>query len=162
MRVPVAVAVVAVANIALLAGCEDIRRFQGVWAGPVSADPAHRQGFPPTADGSGSERLPFLRATVGTVSRRGIEMTLDIPEHGNDLRFEPIRHAADDVLGDLRIEGEPLRTFLGYVRPKVGSGESFLTIVSLFAEDRIDVRIIRGPDEIYGVFSLRPLRETIP
>lgn len=131
----------------LAAGCEDIRRFEGIWVGPVSPDPAHQQGF-----GKGS----FLRATVGMVSRSAIEMTIDLPQQPTATRFEPIRHAADDALGELRLEGEPLRTFLGYLRPQ--GSEPFLAVVSLFAADRIDVRIIRGPEEVYGVFSLQRTR----
>lgn len=144
MRVPVVLGL-----LLLAAGCEDIRRFEGIWVGPVSADPAHQQGF---ADGA------FLRATVGTVSRTSIDLTIDLPQGNAPLPFEPIRHAADDALGDLRLEGEPLRTFLGYLRP--ATGLPYLAVVSLFAEDRVDVRIIRGPDETYGVFTLRRARST--
>jgi hypothetical protein len=151
VRVPLAVALLVLS----VAGCEDIRRFEGVWVGPVSADPAHRQGFP-----SGS----FLRATVGSVSRTQLQLTVDVPQQPAPLIFEPIRHAADDVLGELRLEGEPLRTFLGFLRP--ADGIPYLTVVSFFAEDRIDVRIIRGDlhvvggtDDTYGVFSLRRSKE---
>jgi hypothetical protein len=144
VRVPLAFAL-----LLLLAGCEDIRRFEGVWAGPVSADPAHQQGFGNAA---------FLRANVGTVSRTSIQLSIDLPEGSGPLPFQPILHAADDALGDLRLEGEPLRTFLGYLRPP--TGEPYLAVVSLFAEDRIDVRIIRGPNESYGVFTLRRARST--
>ena len=139
MRVPLVVALLLLAG-----GCEDIRRFEGTWVGPVSADPAHQQGF-----GSAS----FLRATVKSVSRTSIDLSMELPEAGTSVPFEPIRHASDDVLGDLRLDGEPLRTFLGFLRP--AAGQPFLAVVSLFAEDRIDVRLIRGPDEAYGVFSLR-------
>jgi hypothetical protein len=128
----------------LAAGCEDIRRFEGTWVGPVSSDPAHQQGFGGTA---------FLRATVTRASRTAIEASIELPQAGTSVRFEPIRHASDDALGNLRLEGEPLRTFLGFLRPADGS--SYLAVMSLFAEDRIDVRLIRGPDDAYGVFSLR-------
>jgi hypothetical protein len=140
----VRISLIAVALLA--AGCEDIRRLEGDWSGPVSGDPAHRQGF--SAD-------TVMRATVIAVSRRAIEMTVDLPPLG-PLPFQPIRHAADDALGDMRLDGEPLRTFLGYLRP--ATGEPFLVVVSLFSEDRIDVRVIRGPDESYGVFALRRAR----
>jgi hypothetical protein len=133
----------------LAAGCEDIRHFEGVWVGSVSADPAHQQGFGDAA---------FLRATVISVDRIAVRMTVDLPGQGAPLPFEPIRHAADDALGDLRLEGEPLRTFLGYVRPP--AEVPYLVVVSLFAEDRIDVRVIRGPDETYGVFTLHRARPT--
>jgi hypothetical protein len=144
VRIPLAVTA-----LLLVAGCEDIRRFEGVWVGPVSADPAHQQGFGNAA---------FLRATVGTVSRSSIELSLELPQAGTSVPFEPIRHASDDVLGDMRLDGEPLRTFLGFLRP--AGGQPYLAVVSLFAEDRIDVRLIRGPDEAYGVFSLQRARST--
>ena len=130
--------------LALAAGCEDIRRFEGEWQGPVAKDPAHQQGFDAGAT---------LHATVVTASRRALQMTVVLPGQPAPLPFEPIRHASDDALGELRLDGEPLRTFLGYVRP---TGEQpYLAVVSLFAEDRIDVRLIRGPDEAYCVFALR-------
>jgi hypothetical protein len=132
--------------VVLATGCEDIRRMEGEWTGPVSADPVHRQGF-----GAGVT----MRAVVTSVSRRGIVATLDLPPEG-PLPFRPITHAADDALGDLRLDGEPLRTFLGYLRP--AAGDAYLAVISLFSEDRVDVRIIRGPEEIYGVFSLHRTR----
>jgi hypothetical protein len=137
----------------LLAACEDVRRFEGTWAGPISADPAYQQGFGASA---------ILRLQVASVSRRAIAMNVDLPERGGSLPFEPIRGASQDALGDLRLDGEPLRTFLGYVRPPATEPfrEPFLTVVSLFPEDRIEARIIRGPEEIYGVFSLLRVRET--
>jgi hypothetical protein len=145
VRVPVAAALaLAVLTALVAAGCEDIRRFEGDWAGEVSADPAHRQGFPPGG---------VLRVTVLGASRRDIRATVQLPATEAPLPYQPIRHAADDVLADLRLEGEPLRTFLGYLRPP--TGEPYLAVISLYSEDRIDVRIIRGPEEIYGVFALR-------
>lgn len=134
---------VALAALAFATGCEDIRRFDGAWTGSVAADPAHQQGFTPTAR---------LRATVEGVTRRSLDLTLELPDGGGVAAFEPIKHAADDVLGEMRLNGEPLRTFIGYSRPATGT--PYLTFVSLFAEDRIEVRLIRGPDEAYGVFAL--------
>jgi hypothetical protein len=131
-------------------GCEDIRRFEGVWVGSVSADPAHQMGF-------ASES--FLRANIGSVTRSSVDMQIDLPQHPVPLAFEPIRGASADVLGDMKLEGEPLRTFIGYLRPP--GTEPFLAVVSLFAADRIDVRIIRGPAETYGVFSLRRARSVM-
>ena len=142
MRIPLVIAA-----LLLAAGCEDIRRFEGTWVGPVSADPAHQHGFTSTS---------FLRATVGPVSRTSIELSMELPEAGTSVPFDPIRHASDDVLGDLRLDGEPLRTYLGFLRTT--GAQPFLAVVSLFAEDRIDVRLIRGPDDAYGVFSLRRAR----
>lgn len=139
MRVPLAAALGA---LLALAGCEDVRRFAGNWAGPVSADPALRQGFGPDA---------VLRLSIAQVTRTALEASVDVPGAGL-LRFEPLRPAAHDALGDLRLDGEPLRTFLGFARPP--GAEPYLVVISLFPEDRIAARVIRGPDEVYGVFSL--------
>jgi hypothetical protein len=137
--------------VALVAtGCEDIRRFEAEWAGSVSADPAHRQGF--------AEGTP-MRVTISAVSRRGLEATVALPPEAA-LPFLPIAHASDDALGDLRLDGEPLRTYLGFLRPP--GGEPYLAVVSLFSEDRIDVRVIRGPNEAYGVFALHRARPEAP
>jgi hypothetical protein len=140
VRIPLAVLA-----LLALAGCEDITRFTGNWAGPVSADPLHRQGFDEGVE---------MTAKVEMVSRRGVDLSVGWGSAGT-LAFQPIRHAADDALGELRLDGEPLRTYLGYLVP--AAGPPYLAAVSLFSEDRIDVRIIRGPDETYGVFSLRRL-----
>jgi hypothetical protein len=59
------------------------------------------------------------------------------------------------VLADVHFAGEPLRTFFGFVNPP---GEPpYLTVVSLYSEDRVEVRLIRGPDEAYAVFALSRL-----
>jgi hypothetical protein len=125
-------------------GCEDLRQFTGLWSGPISGDPAHQHGF-------GAQAV--LEANVGSVTRSSLDLNLTLPGRAEALRFEPIRHATDDALGDMRLDEEPLRTYLGYVKPP--DEEAYLTVVSLFAEDRIDVRLIRGPEEAYGVFTLR-------
>ncbi len=123
--------------------CEDIRRFAGSWTGTVSADPNLRRGF--AADAS-------LRVSIVDVDRARIAMTLDLQDGAGAIAFEPIAGAAADVLGELRLPGEPLRTYLGYLRP--AAKEPTLAVVSLFPEDRVEARIIRGPQEIYGVFAL--------
>ncbi len=93
-----------------------------------------------------------MSASVGSVNRAHIDMTVQLPGDSTALPFEPIRGAAGDSLGDMRLDGDPFRSYFGYVqRP----GESpILAVVSLFAHDRIDLRLIRGADEIYGVFLL--------
>ena len=129
-------------GLALLA-CEDLRQFAGVWEGEVSRDPQHQLGFNPGAR---------LRATVGSARRAQLDLALELPGRSGLYRFEPIQHASDDVLGDVRIAGEPLRTYFGFVTP--ASEPPFLTVVSLFGEDRVEVRLIRGANDIYGVFYL--------
>jgi hypothetical protein len=124
-------------------GCEDLRQFAGSWAGEISRDPQLQHGF---AAGV------VLSARIANASRSGIDMNLTLPGDTAALRFEPIRHAAADVLADVHLTGEPLRTFFGFVSP--ANQAPYLTIVSLYAEDRLEVRLIRGPNDAYGVFAL--------
>jgi hypothetical protein len=128
-------------------GCDDLRQFSGEWRGTVSGDPNHQHGFMPGA---------AMAAKVGTVGRYTIELEVVLPGGTAPTRFEAIRHAADDVLGDVRLQGDPLRTYFGFLRP--ATGEPFLTVASLYSEDRIEVRLIRGPEETYAVFYLKRLR----
>jgi hypothetical protein len=124
-------------------GCEDLRQFAGSWSGAISRDPQHQLGF--GADAS-------LSGRIASVTRSGIDMTVTLPGENGSLRFELIRHAAGDVLADVRFAGEPLRTFFGFVSPP--AAEPYLAIVSLYAADRVEIRLIRGPNQAYGVFAL--------
>jgi hypothetical protein len=139
------------AMLAALAGCDDLRQFSGDWRGTLSADPNHQHGFLPGGT---------MAATVGTVSRYTIELQVMLPGRTTPAPFIPIRHAVDDVLGDVRLPGDPLRTYFGFLTPP--AGEPFLTVVSLYSEDRIEVRLIRGPEETYAVFYLTRLRPGAP
>lgn len=124
-------------------GCEDLRQFSGPWTGDISRDPHQQMGF---------SREARLAATVGAVTRYGIDMTLQLPGAADTSRFEPIRNAVQDVLADMQLPGSPLRTYLGFVRST--GEEPFLAVVSLYAEKRVEVRLIRGPESAYGVFML--------
>jgi hypothetical protein len=140
-RILAAAALLAVALAA--GGCEDLRQFAGSWAGEVSRDPQHQHGF-----GAGA----VLAARIANATRYSVDMTVTLPGQTGAVRFEPIRHAADDVLADVRLAGEPLRTFFGFVSPP--DQAPYLAVVSLYAEERVEIRLIRGPDEAYGVFAL--------
>jgi hypothetical protein len=130
--------------LALLAGgCEDLRQFADRWSGKISRDPQLQHGFPAES---------VLGARIAAVTRETIDMTITLPGQTTSLRFDPIRRASGDVLADVQFAGEPLRTFFGFVSPP--SEPPYLTVVSLFAEDRVEVRLIRGPDEAYAVFAL--------
>jgi hypothetical protein len=127
-----------------LAACEDLREYAGPWTGEISADPHLAHGFV-----AGTT----ISAEVTAVNRDNVALTLTLQPGGQALPFIPIRRASGDVLADVQLPGEPLRTFFGFVQPP---GESpLLTVVSLFPENRLEVRLIRGADDAYGVFSLR-------
>lgn len=138
-------AIVAAAVVAItVSGCEDIRGFEGQWQGAVSADPSLGKGF---------ARGDVVAISIESVTRDRIGMALVLPGASEPTRFSPIRSASADALGELRLPGEPLRTFLGYVDAPAG-GTPYLAIVSLYAEKRVELRLIRGADESYGVFTL--------
>ena len=135
------------ASLCLLApaGCQDLREYSGDWTGELSSDPALAHGFAPGT---------LISANVSAASRDGIELVATWESHS--APFVPIRRASGDVLSEVQLPGEPLRTFFGFVQPP---GEAaYLSIVSLFPENRLELRLIRGADEAYGVFSLRRTR----
>jgi hypothetical protein len=129
------------ALVLLGAGCQDLREYAGGWSGEVSSDPALAQGFAPGAT---------VSLDVSVANRDKIAFVAKW--QGRSATFVPIRRAAGDALSDAQLPGEPLRTFFGFLQP---SGEApYLAVVSLFPENRLELRLIRGADEIYGVFSL--------
>lgn len=144
MRVPVAAAAAALA----LAGCQDLREYAGAWTGELSTDPALAHGFP-----AGTK----LTTEVSFASRESIDFTvLAEPGWTAPVAFVPIRRAAGDVLADVQLPGEPLRSFFGFVQP--GGAAPYLAVMSLYPEHRMELRLIRGPDEAYAVFTLKRRR----
>jgi hypothetical protein len=126
-------------------GCQDLREYAGDWSGEISSDPALAHGFEPGTS---------LSVGITEVGRDHVAFVATW--NGRSAPFVPIRRAAGDSLSEMQLPGEPLRTFLGFVEPP---GESpYLTVMSLYPENRIELRLIRGADEAYGVFSLRRTR----
>lgn len=126
-----------------LFGCESLQSYTGSWQGQVSADPQLRQGFDPEAR---------LQVTIASLEPGGMQTTVVLPGALQPLPFEPIRRASADALGALSLPGDSLRTYLGYVRPP--GQEPHLVVLTLFPHETIEARVIRGPDETYGVFRL--------
>jgi hypothetical protein len=129
---------------ALAGGCADLRHFEGEWEGVVSPDPAHQRGFSPGAR---------LHATIFCSTRDRLALDLTLPGAGTEpVPFRPIKGASADALGELTFAGDPLRAHLGFVGAP--GAEAYLAVVALFPEERIAIRLIRGPEESYGVFTL--------
>ena len=138
-----AVLVALAAALTATAGCEDLRQFADDWSGEISRDPQLQHGFLARS---------VIVAHIASATRQGVDMTITLPGQTASLRFDPIRRASGDVLADMHFAGEPLRTFLGFVTPP--DQQPYLAVVSLYSEDRVEVRLIRGPDETYAVFAL--------
>lgn len=126
----------------LALACESAHDFEGVWRGPISADPHLQQGFGPSAQLT----LTVIRADSDP------DISAQVPGHDQPLRFEPIRRASADALGAMSLPGDSLRSYVGYLRPV--EQEPYLMVVTLYSQSRIEARVIRGPDEAYGVFRL--------
>lgn len=140
--------------LSVLSGCEDVRRFSGEWAGVVSADPNLALGFPSGAP---------IQARIGDATRNSLVMSVQLaPPDGEWLEVLPVRRAAADVLGEMQLPGDPLRNYLGVLSPSAPTGGSalppYFAVTSLYADDRVELRLIRGAEETYAVFSLQRAR----
>lgn len=118
--------------------------FVGVWQGPISPDPQLQQGF-------GSQAS--LALTVTALEGGEAQMIAQVPGIEAPLRYEAIRRAPADALGAMSLPGDSLRSYMGYLRPP--GQEPYLIVVTLFSQSRIEARLIRGPDDAYGVFRLQ-------
>ena len=88
------------------AGCQDLREYAGEWTGELSSDPALGHGFAPGTT---------ITAEVASATRDGISLIANW--EGKAAPFVPIRRASGDVLSEVQLPGEPLRTFFGFVQP---------------------------------------------
>ena len=134
---------VAVAALLFCASCEDLRGYAGTWQGRVSSDPALRHGVAADVE---------ARVVIEQVSRDVLEANVEWPVGAAPLRFARIESARGDALSEMRLPGEPLRSYLGWLEP--ANAPPFLAVVSLYGEERIELRVIRGRDETYAVFAL--------
>ena len=196
---PLGLGLVLFAGTLVVTGCERLGKFTGEWQGEITSDPFLRRGF---------EADTPVRATVARVSSETLSMTVTLPGLPEALSFTPIEGAQADVLANISLEGEPLRTYIGYfgaddqatlpgtlpataqattpvtapdsgqdtatpadagvaraeMSPTPASAnrassacadrfEPLLGFVSFFAEERMDIRVMRGANDIYGVFS---------
>jgi hypothetical protein len=129
-----------------LAGCVDVRSFAGDWAGAVVSEPAVRQGFAPDAR---------VELTLKEVDLQGVTANLST----SDGRFAGSRmtrviKAANDAIASLTFDGAPLRTYLLFAALAAEpEGVPASILISLFGDDHIELRILRGND-LFGVFNL--------
>ncbi|MBW2731066.1 MAG: hypothetical protein JRH20_01665 [Deltaproteobacteria bacterium] len=131
----------------LTTGCVDLRSYVGSWEGEVVAEEAVRQGFatetrvaPLTLD---SIHTGDISATLTTSDGRFVQR-----------RLTTITKAGADVLAGLTFDSDPLRTYLlfGQLDSDL-EGAPAMVMLSLFHDDRVQLRIFRGND-LYGVFHL--------
>lgn len=138
---------------AALTGCADLREFRGTWRGErVGSDPSLLVG----ALGDNVAEL-----VIESLDRHGLAAHLRIEgPAGRDGRFDvalaSVPGAEADVLAGMTFDGAPLRTYLSFVEPVEGTGGSALAVVSLYDDERVELRLLRGgASPLYGIFALR-------
>jgi hypothetical protein len=139
--------VVLLAVAGVWAGCIDVRDFEGIWTGRIVSEPAVRQGFTDEAvvDALGLRNVDFEGVTA-------ILTTSDGKFRGT--RLTRVVKASNDTLATLTFDGDPLRSYLLFAplhSDKEGWPASM--VISLFADDHVELRILRGND-LFGVFFL--------
>jgi len=127
--------------------CTDVRAYRGDWRGTVVDSPMAqvREGF-----GAG------VTATLALERADAREIVARLSTSDGLLRdapLSPIRAAANDVLGDLSFEGDPLRTYITSAPTTDGVGAA-LVLVSLLPNEHLEVRVLR-PASLYGVFRMQ-------
>ena len=70
-------------------------------------------------------------------------------------RLQRVQKFSSDVLASLSFDGNPIRSYLLFARlaSETTSGAPAMIIVSLFGDEHVELRIIRGND-LFGVFHL--------
>jgi hypothetical protein len=138
----------------VLVACSDLRDFQGQWVGPRVGD----------------ARQPDMDANILAVNVLDGNATLWIDGIGShslaarlmvdhllpETALTPIPGAEADVLAGITFSGAPLRVYLAFVPIQDGGGDA-LTIVALYDDHRIEVRLLRGgpaKTQLYGIYTL--------
>lgn len=141
-------AVLAAATLTSASACVDVRGFTGSWEGPVSAEEALLQGFAPDVSVKPLE--------VGDITLTEIQATLTTDDGSfSKTRLEPIDRVTGDSLSSITFDGNPLRSYMLFAELATdSSADPAWLVLSLFADDRIEVRVMRR-NNLYGVFQLR-------
>lgn len=121
------------------AGCTDLGTFAGTWMGGVVPSAEVRVGVPETSSAV---------LNVTRVERTRLEGTIGL--EGETVTLRPVARAGNDALGAMELPEAPLRSFFLVAPLRAGDA---LAVISLYADDRVDVRLIRS-DNLYAVYHL--------
>lgn len=132
---------------ACLAGCLDVRSFEGSWSGAVISEDLVRQGF-----AAGTRVDPLVLKDVN-LHRLSASLTTSDSKF-NDSRLTRVTKFTNDTLSGLSFEGDDVRTYLFYGDlASETKGCAATVLISLFSDDHVELRVIRGND-LFGVFHL--------
>ena len=126
--------------------CVDVRNFAGSWTGKVVSEEAVRQGF--AADAR-------LDLTLDSVGLQSVSATATLSDgRFKATRLQRVVKFSNDALASLSFDGNPLRSYLLYSPLETDPGGwPANVVVSLFGDDHIEMRVLRGND-LFGVFLL--------
>ncbi len=130
---------------ALLAGgCTDLRDFRGSWQG-------ERVGEAPVLS-VGALGDDVARLSISSLDRHGLHGHLII-DGAVDSAIDSLPGAEADVLAGITFDGAPLRVYLGFA--DLIEGEDAMAVISLYEDDRVDLRMLRGgAAPLYAIFTL--------
>ena len=126
-----------------LLGCNDVRAFLGEWRGPRVGTGELLKVGPGDA----------ATLTIDDIDRYTLVARLAVDGLLPETQITSIPGAAADVLAGISFEDAPLRVYLAFVAIPDGGGEA-LVVVSLYDDERIEVRLLRGGAPLYGIFAL--------
>lgn len=132
-------------------GCVDVRNFADSWEGPILAEPSVRQGFAEDTE---------AKLVLDDVTLQGLTAELSTTDDlFQQTALTRIDKAAGDALASLSFDGDPLRTYLLFAPPADDADAgSALIVVSLFGDDRVELRILRE-NALFGVFRLARVKK---
>jgi hypothetical protein len=130
----------------VLVGCNDVRAFEGSWAGPRVGDAA------PLHVGVAMDAKATL--AIETIDTHGLHGHLSLDGLVSNAPVDSVEGAEADVLSAISWSGAPMRVYLAFVAIPDGGGEA-LTAIALYDARRIEVRVLRGGTRpLYAIFAL--------
>ena len=132
----------------LAGGCLDVRGFEGSWAGGILSEEAVRQGFSATAT---LDPLVLQNVDLNRVSA-----TISTSDGKfKDSRLTRVTRFTADPMASMSFDANPVRSYLHFAPlANESSGCDAMVLISLFGDEHVEVRIIRGND-LFGVFNLK-------
>lgn len=141
-------AIVAAAALLPTIACVDVRGFAGSWEGALSAEEALLQGF--------ASDVTIRPLQVEDITLTTVRATLSTDDGSfSSTALQPIDRVTGDSLSSMTFDGNPLRSYMLFADlASESSSDPAWLVLSLFADDRIELRIMRR-NNLYGVFQLR-------
>ena len=128
----------------VLAGCNDLRDFQGDWTGA-------RVGESAVLD-VGLVADAHCTLAIDGIDRHGLRGRLTIDSLVTDAAIVSLEGAEADALSSMTFAGSPMRVYIAFADAPDGP---LTVLVALYDSRRVEVRVLRGgAAPVYGIFAL--------